>query len=296
MGNKHRFDHSMFMVNPGTSVNLSSIDPAWTHGIESKEKAQEALLDDVKTLTAAQEVLWAAGQQAVLIIFQAMDAAGKDSTIKHVMSGVNPQGCVVHSFKAPSEEEKQHHFLWRPARYLPGKGQIAIFNRSYYEEVLVVKVHPSFLKGQWLPPQSDGQDLDWLWQRRYDEIRRWEQALAEQGITIIKFFLHVSKKEQKERFLKRLDTPEKNFKFSAADVSERAYWDDYQTSYQQMLSATSTAHAPWYVVPADKKWFTRAVVADVITARIEALDLKIPQLTLQQLNELREAKQKLERE
>lgn len=289
----HRFDHSRFMVAPGTQVNLSAIDTGWTQGIENKAKAQEALLDDVQSLSRAQELLWAAGQQAVLIIFQAMDAAGKDSTIKHVMSGVNPQGCVVHSFKAPSEEEKQHHFLWRPSRFLPGKGLIAIFNRSYYEEVLVVKVHPGFLKGQWLPSQFDGQNPDWLWQRRYHEINQWEQELTQQGITIIKFFLHVSKHEQKERFLKRLDTPEKNFKFSAADVNERAHWDDYQTAYQQMLSATSTPHAPWYVVPADKKWFTRAVVADVIAARIEALDLKIPLLSATQTEELRTARQRL---
>jgi PPK2 family polyphosphate:nucleotide phosphotransferase len=229
----------------------------------------------------------------VLVILQAMDAAGKDSTIKHVMSGVNPQGCTVFGFKAPSEEEKQHHFLWRPTRFLPGKGQITIFNRSYYEEVLVVRVHPSFLKGQWLPADINVNHPEQLWQRRYDEINEWEKSLSNQGISIIKFFLNVSKDEQKKRFIERLSKPEKNFKFSATDVQERAYWDDYQRAYEQMLGATSTEVAPWYVIPADKKWFTRAVVADIIASRIEALDLSIPPLSASQIDEMAKWKDKL---
>ncbi len=289
----HRFNHDHFMVKPNKKVDLSDFDTADTNGIKNKDAAQEALQSDIESLSLAQELLWASAQKGVLIIFQAMDAAGKDSTIKHVISGVNPQGCSVTSFKAPSEEEKQHHFLWRPARFLPGKGHIAIFNRSYYEEVLVVKVHPKFLNGQWLPADFSEKHLDDFWKHRYKEINNWEQSIADHGITVIKFFLNVSKKEQKERFLDRLNKPEKNFKFSAADVEERVYWDDYQKAYAQMLSATSTVSAPWYVIPADKKWFARSVVADIITTRIEALKLKIPSLSKTQLDALAEAKERL---
>jgi PPK2 family polyphosphate:nucleotide phosphotransferase len=290
---RHRFNHKEFKVKPGSEVKLDDFDPAWTNGINDKNAAKEALLEDVEALSQAQEVLWASGQKAVLVIFQALDAAGKDSTIKHVMSGVNPQGCAVYSFKAPSEEEKQHHFLWRPNRFLPAKGQIAIFNRSYYEEVLAVRVHPQFLKGQWLPESFDPKKLDKLWEQRFDDINRWEKALSNQGITIIKFFLNVSKEEQKKRFLERLERPEKNFKFSASDVHERAFWNDYRKAFEQVLAATSTDVAPWYVVPADKKWFTRAVVADIIAARIEAMDLKIPELSAAQKEELEKSKAEL---
>jgi PPK2 family polyphosphate:nucleotide phosphotransferase len=290
---KHRFNHKDFRVKPGSKVKLDEFDPGWSNGVKDKNAAKEALQDDVEALTLAQEVLWASGKQAVLVIFQALDAAGKDSTIKHVMSGVNPQGCSVHSFKAPSDEEKQHHFLWRPTRFLPAKGQIAIFNRSYYEEVLVVRVHPGFLNGQWLPENFDPQKLDKLWAQRFDDINRWEKALTNQGITIIKFFLNVSKEEQKKRFLERLDRPEKNFKFSASDVKERAFWNDYRKAFEQMMTATSTDAAPWYVIPADKKWFTRAVVADIIAARIEAMDLKIPELAARQKEDLEKSKAEL---
>ncbi len=293
MGKVHRFDHDNFKVKPGVKIILSDFDPDWTSGIKDKQTAQKSLKQDIEMLSSAQEILWASGQQGVLIIFQAMDAAGKDSTIKHVMSGVNPQGCSVHSFKAPSEEEKQHHFLWRPNRFLPAKGQIALFNRSYYEEVLVVRVHPGFLKGQLLPRNFDDQDLDKLWKQRFHEINHWELSLINQGITIIKFFLNVSKQEQKKRFLERLERPEKNFKFSAADVTERTYWKDYQHAYEQMLMGTSTDYAPWYVIPADKKWFMRALVADIIAAHIEALDLKIPTLSQTQLDELAKSKARL---
>jgi PPK2 family polyphosphate:nucleotide phosphotransferase len=287
---KHRFNLSDFKVKPQSIVDLDDFDPAWTNGIKDKEEAKEALQEDVDELSKAQEILWASGQKGVLIIFQALDAAGKDSTIKHVMSGVNPQGCSVNGFKAPSDEEKQHHFLWRPNRFLPAKGQIAIFNRSYYEEVLVVRVHPNFLKGQLLPQDFDANNIEKLWNRRYDDINQWEDSLNRQGITIIKFFLNVSKEEQKLRFLDRLDKPEKNFKFSAADLQERAFWNDYRYAYEHMLSATSTGVAPWYVIPADKKWFTRAVVADIITQRIEEMDLKIPKLSQTQIDELAKSK------
>jgi PPK2 family polyphosphate:nucleotide phosphotransferase len=212
------------------------------------------------------------------------------------MSGVNPQGVIVHSFKAPSEEERMRHFLWRPARALPACGAIAIFNRSYYEEVLVVRVHPEFLEKQWLPQQARDKGLDELWPLRYREINEFEQALSSQNVIFLKFFLNVSREEQRKRFLKRLDDPEKNWKFSAADVRERRYWNDYQLAYEEMLSATSTAHAPWHIIPADKKWFTRACVADIISSRIESLGLTYPKLSEKALASLAEVRQELESE
>jgi PPK2 family polyphosphate:nucleotide phosphotransferase len=296
MKRKHTFDQAYYIVKSGEKVNLKDFDPDYTNGLSDKKEARKALEEDIESLAGAQELLWASGQRALLIIFQALDAAGKDSTIKHVMSGVNPQGCEVHSFKAPTDEEKKRHFMWRPERVLPAAGRIAIFNRSYYEEVLVVRVHPDFLKGQFLPPALRGKDLKKIWEARYRDINTWEKLRVEQGICIIKFFLNVSKDEQKKRFLERLDREEKNFKFSAADVKERAYWDDYQKAYTDMLTATSTKWAPWYVIPADKKWFTRAVVADVITSRINEMNLKIPKLSGEELAGLKEARKKLEEE
>jgi PPK2 family polyphosphate:nucleotide phosphotransferase len=296
MKRKYTFDHEYYTVKSGKKVDLKDYDPAYTSGLSDKKKAKKALEEDIDALTGAQELLWASNQQALLIIFQALDAAGKDSTIKHVMSGVNPQGCEVHSFKAPTEEEKKHHFLWRPERVLPAAGRIAIFNRSYYEEVLVVRVHPDFLKGQFLPPKFRGKDLKKIWEARYRDINTWEKLMVEQGICIIKFFLNVSKEEQKKRFLERLDKKEKNFKFSADDMKERAYWDDYQKAYADMLTATSTQWAPWYIIPADKKWFTRAIVADIITSRINKLKLKIPKLSEEALAGLQVARKELEEE
>jgi len=296
MKRKHTFDHEYFTVKPGKKVNLKDHDPGYTNGLSDKKEAKKALEEDRVALAEAQELLWASGQQALLIIFQALDAAGKDSTIKHVMSGVNPQGCEVHSFKAPSEEEKKHHFLWRPEKVLPAAGRIAIFNRSYYEEVLVVRVHPDFLKGQVLPLRLMGKDLKKIWDARYKDINAWEKLMHEHGICIIKFFLNVSKEEQKKRFLERLDKEEKNFKFSEDDIKERAYWDDYQKAYADMLTATSTKWAPWYVIPADKKWFTRAVVADIIISRIREMKLKIPTLSEEALAGLKEARKGLEEE
>jgi PPK2 family polyphosphate:nucleotide phosphotransferase len=220
-----------------------------------------------------------------------MDAAGKDGTIKHVMSGVNPQGCQVFSFKKPSSEELSHDFLWRCVRCLPERGRIGIFNRSYYEEVLVVKVHPELLDQQRLPPGKRGKSF---WEARYEAINAFEQHLAHEGTVILKFFLNVSKKEQKRRFLERLDRPEKNWKFSASDMAERAYWSDYHDAYEDALGATSTEWAPWYVVPADHKWVTRTVVADVLTSAIKGLDLRYPEVTDEQRRALAEARRKLE--
>ena len=296
MSHKHTFDHSYYTVKPGKKIQLKNYDPGFTEGLADKKEAKKALEEDQAALAEAQALLWVSEQQAVIIIFQALDAAGKDSTIKHVMSGVNPQGCEVHSFKAPSDEEKKRHFLWRPARILPGAGRIAIFNRSYYEEVLVVRVHPDFLKGQLLPRKLRGKDVKKIWEARYKEIMDWEKQMTEQGICIIKFFLNVSKEEQKKRFMERLDKPEKNYKFSAADVKERAYWKDYQKAYEDMLNATSTRYSPWYVIPADKKWFTRTVVADIIAVRINQLKLKIPKLSEEELADLQEARKELEKE
>lgn len=295
MSNHHRLDHSAFLVPPGKKIKLKDFDPGFTGGFKSKEEARDALLEDVSGLADAQDVLWAAKEFAVVLIFQALDAAGKDGTIKHVMSGVNPQGVRVQSFKAPSDEDRLHHFLWRPVRFLPPRGEIAIFNRSYYEEVLVVRVHPEFLDGQWLPPELR-KDHKKLWKTRYEEINAFEAMSCRNNMLVLKFFLNVSKQEQRRRFLERLENPEKNWKFSMADIRERGHWDQYQEVYEDMLSATSTDIAPWYVIPADKKWFTRACVADIITSQIEKLGLKYPTVPDSQREALAAAKQNLEAE
>jgi PPK2 family polyphosphate:nucleotide phosphotransferase len=257
------------------NFHLRSIDPADTWRLKSKDQAQEWLEQGVARLTQLQDRLYANSQWAVLLIFQAMDAAGKDSTIKHVMSGVNPQGCEVSSFKAPSAEELNHDFLWRPRRHMPERGRIGIFNRSYYEETLVVRVHPEFLARQKLPPSLVTPDI---WEERFDDINAFERYLTRNGVLIRKFFLHVSKKEQRRRFLDRLEDPDKNWKFSDADMHERCRWDDYMAAYQEMLRHTATRCAPWYVVPADHKWFTRLVVEEVIVDALESLDLKYPEV------------------
>jgi PPK2 family polyphosphate:nucleotide phosphotransferase len=296
MGKTHRLDHDAFLAAPGKTIQLKDYDPGYTAGFKDKAEAHEALLEDVSGLAAAQDLLWASKQYSVIIIFQALDAAGKDGTIKHVMSGVNPQGVLVYSFKAPSDEERLHHFLWRPMRVAPARGQIAIFNRSYYEEVLVVRVHPELLDTQWMPHHLAGKDLKHLWKSRFDDINSFEKISLGNNTCIIKFFLNVSKQEQRKRFLERLNKPEKNWKFSAADLRERAYWDDYQAAYEDMLNATSTDCAPWYIIPADRKWFTRACVADIITSRIAELDLKYPQVAEKDRTALTLAKQELENE
>jgi PPK2 family polyphosphate:nucleotide phosphotransferase len=296
MSNTHRLDHKPFLVPPDKKIKLKDYDAGYTAGFADKDAAKEALLQDVSELAEAQDLLWASKEYALIIVLQALDAAGKDGTIKHVMSGVNPQGVNVFSFKAPNEEERLHHFLWRPQRVLPPRGNIAIFNRSYYEEVLVVRVHPSFLDSQWLPTAMRKMDLKDLWKARYEEINVFEKTMDGRNIHFVKFFLHISKDEQKKRFMQRLDDPEKNWKFSANDVHERGYWDQYQAAYEDMLSATSTKWGPWYVIPADKKWFARACVADIITSTVRSLDLKYPEVSDKARAELAEARKQLESE
>ena len=293
MTQSHRFDLSPFTVPTGNYTPLSSFDPDYVDQIDGKKQSKKTLLEDINDLSEAQELLWASRKNSILLVFQAMDAAGKDSTIKHVMTGINPQGCDVYAFKAPTEEERLHHFLWRPNRYLPPRGKIAIFNRSYYEEVLVVKVHPEILSHEWLPVDHRDAGLEEIWQSRYDEINDFEKRISKNGISVIKFFLNVSKDEQRNRFLRRLNLPGKQWKFSVSDYKERQEWDAYQTAYEQMLNATSTESAPWYVVPANNKWFMRAVVADVITNRIEKLNLKFPEVTQETVDRLDEVRSKL---
>jgi PPK2 family polyphosphate:nucleotide phosphotransferase len=280
-----------FRVAHGKGFHLKDVDPGDTLGLDlGKTKARALLAQGTEQLAAMQDMLYAQDRWGVLVVLQAMDAAGKDSTIAHVMSGVNPQGCEVHSFKAPSSEELDHDFLWRSTRRLPERGRIGIFNRSYYEEVLVVRVHEEILARQKLPPKLVTKDI---WRERYGDINAFERYLARQGYVVLKFFLHVSRDEQRARFLKRLDDPEKNWKFSAADVAERAYWDAYMTAYEQAIRATATPHAPWYVVPADHKWFTRLVVAAAIVDALASLDLRYPRLTAAQRADLEKARRKL---
>jgi len=286
-------DKHTFIVQPGKSLTLKSFDPAFTGTFNGKENAEKKLKDDMKQLASLQDVLYAQNTYALLLIFQAMDAAGKDGTIKHVMSGVNPQGCQVFSFKAPSDEELDHDYLWRCAKALPERGRIGIFNRSYYEEVLVARVHPAILAHQQLPEKMVNKDI---WKRRYEEINNFERYLHSNGIHILKFFLNVSKEEQKQRFMKRLDCPEKNWKFSINDAKERGYWNDYMRVYEDMLNATSTDRAPWHIIPADHKWFTRAAVADIIVRKLKSLKLKYPEVNDEHRAELAKAKEMLESE
>jgi len=271
---------------------LKDIDPADTLEFTSEDKprAKEALAIGISVLAELQNMLYAQDQWAVLLIFQAMDAAGKDSAIKHVMSGVNPQGCQVHSFKAPSDEELDHDFMWRCMIRLPERGRIGIFNRSYYEETLVVRVHREFLQKQKLPPELVTKDI---WEERFQDIRNIERYLTRNGVVIRKFFLHVSKEEQKKRFLERIEEPEKHWKFSVSDIREREYWDDYMEAYEDMIQNTATKHAPWYVVPADNKWFTRVVVAAAVIETLSSLDLHYPEVSKDKLKELAAAKKAL---
>ena len=279
-----------FRIDNGKHFRLKDYDPAETGHWKSKEHAEELLQQGILHTAELQDKLYAQDRWALLLIFQAMDAAGKDGIIKHVMSGVNPQGCQVYSFKGPSELELQHDFLWRTTRCLPERGHIGIFNRSYYEEVLVVRVHPEILNGQKLPPKLVGKNI---WDERFEDIRSFERHMARSGTVIRKFFLHVSKKEQKQRFLARLEEPEKNWKFSAADIRERGCWDDYQKACEEMIANTATGHSPWYVVPADNKWFTRLVVSAVIVETLESLDLAYPKVDDAKRRELAAAKKAL---
>jgi PPK2 family polyphosphate:nucleotide phosphotransferase len=282
-----------FRVTKGKDFRLKHIDPDDTLDFtkeEDKPKSKEALARGVMALAELQDKLYAQDKWAVLLIFQAMDAAGKDGAIKHVMSGVNPQGCEVYSFKSPSAEDLDHDYLWRCMKCLPNRGHIGIFNRSYYEETLVVRVHPEFLAKQKLPPELISKNI---WEERFEDIRNFEQYLGRNGVVVRKFFLHVSKKEQKKRFLERIDDPLKNWKFSSNDANERDYWDDYMKAYEEMIQETATKHAPWYVVPADNKWFTRVVVAAAVIETLASLDLAYPEVGESKLKELAAAKKKL---
>jgi PPK2 family polyphosphate:nucleotide phosphotransferase len=281
-----------FRITDGGTFRLKDIDPGDTLGLESdsKPRAKEALANGIAALTALQDMLYAQDSWAVLLIFQAMDAAGKDGAIKHVMSGVNPQGCKVFCFKSPSAEDLDHDYLWRCMKCLPNRGEIGIFNRSYYEETLVVRVHPEFLAKQKIPRALVTKHI---WDERFEDIRDFEDYLARNGIVVAKFFLHVSKAEQKRRFLERVENPDKNWKFSAADMAERQHWGDYQHAYADMIRNTATKTCPWYVVPADNKWFTRLVVASAVIDTLDSLDLAYPKVDKVKLKELAESKSAL---
>jgi len=274
-----------FRVTDGKKFRLRKYDTAETLGFESDDKpaAQEALACGVQLLTKLQDKLYAQDRWALLLIFQAMDAAGKDSAIKHVMSGVNPQGCEVYSFKVPTSEDLDHDYLWRCAKRLPERGRIGIFNRSYYEETLVVRVHQEYLAGQKLPQQLIGKNI---WNQRFQDISNFERYLTRNGIVVVKFFLHVSQDEQKKRFLERIENPAKNWKFSLGDVHERQHWKDYMEAYEATIQNTATKYAPWYVVPADNKWFTRLVVSSAVVETMSSLDLAYPKLNKDELKEL----------
>ena len=293
-----------FVVQPGSKVKLKNYDSRFLSDFEDanlklskhelKERSSELLRTGVERLAEFQDKLYAQNNYALLCLFQAMDAAGKDSTIKHVMSGVNPQGCQVFSFKQPSMEELDHDYLWRYAKSLPERGRIGIFNRSYYEEMLVVRVHPELLERQQLPTQLKKNKK--IWQQRFEEINNFEQYLVNNGIVVLKFFLHVSKEEQKKRFLDRLDLPEKNWKFSVTDVKERQLWEHYMDAYEDVFNHTSTEWAPWYIIPADRKWYMRLVVAAIIYQTLESLGLSYPEVTKEHRQALEEARHLLQQE
>ncbi|MGC1373004.1 MAG: polyphosphate kinase 2 family protein [Candidatus Sulfotelmatobacter sp.] len=279
-----------YRIDDGKHFRLNQFDPSDTAHLKSEDDAKEQLQKDIARMEDLQDKLFAQDNWALLLIFQALDAAGKDGTIKHVMSGVNPEGCQVHSFKGPSETELQHDFLWRTTRQLPERGHIGIFNRSYYEEVLVVRVHAEILKNEKMPPSLVTKKI---WEERFEDIHSFERHMWRNGTVIRKFFLHLSKKAQKKRFLARLEEPEKNWKFSAADIHEREYWDDYQNAFEEMIRGTATKHAPWYVVPADNKWFTHLVVASAIVETLEDLDLSYPKVDAAKRKEIQAANKAL---
>jgi PPK2 family polyphosphate:nucleotide phosphotransferase len=280
-------------VRPNGKVSIDDFDPAYTWKGVKKENAKGLLRDGVVKLASLQDRFYAQDTYALLIVLQAMDAAGKDGTIRHVMSGLNPQGCQVYSFKGPSAEERDHDYLWRSMKALPERGRIGIHNRSYYEEVLVTRVHPHLLEGQQLPPECK---RNGVWKDRYEQINNFEDYLVDNGVVVLKFFLNVSRKEQKRRFMERLDRPEKNWKFSVNDVEERAFWGDYMKAYSEVLAHTSTKRAPWYVIPADNKWFARLAVGTVIYTTLEGLDLKYPKVGKDKKQELLAARALLEAE
>lgn len=281
-----------FKIEEDSNIKMSDFRPDDTGKFESKEEAEKLMLDNIQRMAELQDILYAQNKYALLIIFQAMDTAGKDGAIKHVMAGLNPQSTSVCSFKQPSSEELDHDYLWRASKNLPQRGQIGIFNRSYYEEVLVVKVH-DLVSYQQLPKEFITKDI---WKERYRQIRDYERYLTENGIVILKFFLHISKDEQRKRLLSRIDDESKNWKFSSADIKERQYWDDYQQCYQEAIRETSTKHAPWYVIPSNKKWFSRLMISQAIINRMEQLNLEYPTISEEQKQVLQECKQKLQAE
>lgn len=293
MAKKHRFQHKKFRVKEGSKVDLSEVCTKAGKEFNGKPEGLAALSVDNQDLNEAQSRIYASGERALLIILQGMDAAGKDGVIEHVMHGINPQGCRVHSFKAPSEEELQHHFLWRPMRFLPARGMVTIFNRSYYEEVMVVRVHPEFLKPQKLAPFKKQGDL---WKKRFKEIQAFEETLVDSGTSVLKFFLHVSKEEQKSRLMERLIDPNKRWKFNERDLDERQLWSDHQAAFEEAISATSTKKAPWYIIPADDKWYARAAIADIIVGHVESLNLTYPQVPKSQEPHFASMIQRLENE
>lgn len=282
-----------FRVTDGKNFRLKDIDPGDTLNLKSedKSKAKDALKNGIELLAELQDKLYAQDRWAILLIFQAMDAAGKDGAIKHVMSGINPQGCQVFSFKAPTSEDLDHDFMWRCLKHLPERGRIGIFNRSYYEEALVVRVHEELLDKQKLPEKLISKHI---WDERFQDICNIEKYLSRNGVVVRKFFLHVSEEEQKKRFLERIDNPEKNWKFSSADAKERGHWDEYMNAYEDMIRNTSTKNSPWYVIPADNKWFTRLVVAAAVIDTLDSLELKYPEVGEEKLKELAEAKSLLQ--
>ena len=283
-----------FLVPEGKRLNLKNYRPDDTGDYKDKHAAVEDLRKNVEKLDELQDVLYAQNRHALLLIFQAMDAAGKDGAIKHVMSGLNPQGCEVTSFKQPSSEELDHDFLWRCAKRVPERGRIGIFNRSYYEDVLVVRVHPEILRLAQLPEKLENDKN--IWKKRFEQIKNFENYLTENGVHVLKFFLHVSKEEQKNRFLARIETPEKNWKFSAGDAKERGFWNEYMQAYTDAMQHTSTKNAPWHIIPADKKWFTRVAVSEVIIKKMRTLGLQYPKISEVQRQSLLEAKKILESE
>ena len=280
-----------FRIEHGKHFRLKDHDPAHTAGVHSKAQAEKLLEEGVLKLADLQDKLYAQDSWALLLVIQAMDAAGKDGVIKHVMSGINPQGCQVYSFKAPSAEELDHDYMWRTMMRMPERGRIGIFNRSYYEEVLVVRVHPQLLEAERIPPSLITKNV---WEDRFEDICAFERYLTRNGVVVRKFFLNVSKKEQKRRFLARLDEPEKNWKFSAADIKERACWDDYMNAFEDMIRHTATPDAPWYVIPADNKWFTRIAVAEAVVETLEGLKLSYPKVSADKAKELAAARHLLE--
>ncbi len=286
-------DIKCFTTPPDKVIKLKDFNPAFTDGFKNKEEAKEKLENDIQEMSRLQDILYANSKYGLLLVFQAMDAAGKDGTIKHVMSGINPQGCEVYSFKSPSHQELDHDYLWRCSQRVPEKGRIGIFNRSYYEEVLVVRVHPELLEYQNLPVKKYNEDF---WNKRFDEINDFEKYLVNNGIKVLKFFLNVSKEEQKNRFLERINNEDKNWKFSSADAKERKFWEDYQLAYEIMFNKTNTEHAPWHIIPADKKWFTRTAVSEIIVKTLKELNLEYPKVSDEHKEELQNIKKMLEEE